>query len=131
VLEQPPRPRFGALAFGNFDIPHGGAAVVGLTADLNARLALRAAAILGEHSGGYAGGVLAILTRRFRPYVTAGMLVLEADGARYAVRGAGGLEYELDRHFALAIEAGVEHLFNPMGVEPTAFVPGIGIVGRL
>ncbi|HUJ59472.1 MAG TPA: PEGA domain-containing protein [Kofleriaceae bacterium] len=131
-VAEAPRSRFGAIVFGNFDIPHGGAALVGVTADVAPRIALRAAAILGPHVGGYVGGVLAILTHRYRPYVAAGVPVFASSGARYGVRGAGGFEYELGRHLAISIEAGVEHTFNTqMGVKSTAFVPAIGVIGRL
>ncbi|HEY1817427.1 MAG TPA: PEGA domain-containing protein [Kofleriaceae bacterium] len=132
VTAEEPRSRFGALLFGNFDIPHGGAALVGATADITDRIAVRAAAILGPHVGAYAGGVLAILPHRYRPYVSAGVPLFISNGARVSIRGALGFEYELNRHIAISIEAGVEHSFDPeMDVKATAFVPAAGIVGRL
>ena len=134
VIVAPPeaRSRFGALVFGHFDIPHGGAALVGATADITDRIAVRAAAILGPHVGGYVGGVVAILPHTYRPYISAGLPVFASNGARYSIRGAAGFEYELNRHLAISIEAGVEHTFDPeMNVKPTAFVPAAGIVGRL
>jgi hypothetical protein len=127
-----PRERLGALVFGHFDVPHGGAALVGITADVTARIAIRAAAIVGPHVGGYAGGVFAFLVHRYRPYVEAGVPIFASNGARYGIRGAAGLEYDLDRHLALVLEAGVEHTFNTeMDVEATTFVPAVGVVGRL
>jgi hypothetical protein len=132
VEPEAPRSRFGALVFGHFDIPHGGAALVGATADITDRIAVRAAAILGPHVGAYAGGVFAILPHRYRPYVSAGVPLFISNGARVSVRGALGFEYELDRHLAISIEAGVEHSFDPeMDVKATAFVPAAGIIGRL
>ncbi len=134
VLEEAPRSRFGALVFGHFDIPHGGAALVGATADLIDldRVAVRAAAILGPHVGGYVGGVVAILPHIYRPYISAGFPVFVSNGARFSIRGAAGFEYELSRHLAISIEAGVEHTFDPeMNVKATAFVPAAGIIGRL
>ncbi|HTR54667.1 MAG TPA: tetratricopeptide repeat protein [Kofleriaceae bacterium] len=131
IIEEP-RSRLGALVFGHFDVPHGGAALVGVTSDLGDRYAVRAAAILGPHFGGYVGGVAAFLTHRYRPYVSAGVPVFYSNGARYGVRGAGGFEYELNRHLALSIEAGVEHTFNTeMDVKATVFVPALGVIGRL
>jgi hypothetical protein len=131
VLEEP-RARFGALLFGHFDVPNGGSALVGATADVNERVAVRAAAILGPHFGGYAGGTVALLTHRYRPYIAAGIPVFSSNGARYGIRGAGGFEYELSRHAAISIEAGVEHTFNSeMNVKATAFVPAVGVIGRL
>jgi len=129
---EPPRSRLGALVFGHFDVPHGGAALVGVTSDLGDRFAVRAAAIVGPHFGGYVGGVAAFLTHRYRPYVSAGLPVFYSNGARYGARGAGGFEYELNRHVALSIEAGVEHTFNTeMDVKSTVFVPAVGVIGRL
>ncbi|HEY1551541.1 MAG TPA: tetratricopeptide repeat protein, partial [Kofleriaceae bacterium] len=81
VIEAP-RSRFGAMVFGNFDIPHGGAALVGATGDITDRIAVRAAVILGPHVGGYVGGVVAILPHRYRPYVSAGLPVFDSNGAR-------------------------------------------------
>lgn len=132
-----PRSPLGALVFGDFDLGtfngvNGGAALVGATYDLHRWVVVRAAAILSEHFGGYVGGVVPILTQQYRPYVSVGMPLLFSSGPRYAIRGAGGLEYELNPHLAFAIEAGVEHLFNPqMGIKATAFVPGVGVIGRL
>jgi hypothetical protein len=132
IVDEGPRSRFGALVFGHFDIPHGGAALVGLTGDVNERIAVRAAAIVGPHFGGYAGVAVAILTHRYRPYVTGGVPVFVSNGARYGVRAAAGFEYELGRHLALSIEAGVEHTFDAeMGVKATTFVPAAGVIGRL
>jgi hypothetical protein len=132
IAPEEPRSRFGALVFGHFDIPHGGAALVGATADITDRIAVRAAAILGPHVGAYAGGVVAILPHRYRPYVSAGVPLFISNGARVSIRGALGFEYELNRHVAISIEAGVEHSFDPeMDVKATAFVPAAGIVGRL
>ncbi len=131
--DEGPRSRFGALVLGHFDIPHGGAALVGLTADVVPHLEARAAAILGPKIGGYAGLVYALLDHEFRPYVSAGVPMFSAGGFRYGVRGAGGLEWVVSRHLALVIEAGVEHQFNPeMGAtKATLFVPAAGVVGRL
>jgi hypothetical protein len=135
VVEKPegPRSRFGAMVFGNFDIPHGGAAIVGLTADIIPHVTARAGAILGPHFGAYAGATFEFLTGQYRPFITAGLPVFFDDGARYGVRGAGGLEYEVNRHLAFVIEAGVEHEFKlEMGVtKATLFVPAVGVVGRL
>jgi len=134
-VEKPegPRSRFGAIVFGNFDVPHGGAAIVGATADVIDHVTARVGAILGPHVGGYAGATFEFLTGQYRPFVTAGLPVFFDSGARYGVRGAGGLEYEVNRHLAFVIEAAVEHEFNPeMGEsKKTVFVPAAGVIGRL
>jgi hypothetical protein len=138
VTPTPRRSPLGALVFGEFDLGtfdglDGGAALVGATYDVHRWVVARAAAIISDHHfGGYVGAVVPILVHQYRPYVSAGMPILGSNGPRYAIRGAGGFEYELNVHLAFAIEAGVEHLFNPqMGVKATAFVPGVGVIGRL
>ncbi|HEY6032995.1 MAG TPA: PEGA domain-containing protein, partial [Kofleriaceae bacterium] len=67
-----PRSRFGAIVLGHFDIPHGGAALVGVTADVVDRVEARATAILGPKMGAYAGATFSFLTDRYRPYISAG-----------------------------------------------------------
>jgi hypothetical protein len=128
-----PRSRFGALVVGHFDRPHGGAALVGLTADVRPQVEARAAAILGPKLGAYAGLTYAFLTQAYRPYVAVGVPLFFSSGVRYGLRGAGGLEWVVSRHLALILEAGVEHEFNPeMGAtRATVFVPAVGVVGRL
>ncbi|MEO6777334.1 MAG: PEGA domain-containing protein [Kofleriaceae bacterium] len=128
-----PRSRFGALVLGHFDIPHGGAALVGVTADVTRRVEARATAILGPKIGAYAGATFSLLTDRYRPYLSAGIPVFFSSGVRYGIRGAGGLEWIVNRHLAFVIEAGVEHEFNlEMGVtKATVFVPAAGVIGRL
>ncbi len=131
--EEGPRARFGALVFGHFDLPHGGAALIGLTADVIPHVEARAAAILGPKIGAYAGLTYAFLDRAYRPYVSAGIPVFFSSGAHYGVRGAGGLEWVVSRHLALVIEAGVEHELDPVmgATRATLFVPAAGVVGRL
>jgi len=131
-VNEGPRSRFGAIVLGHFDIPHGGAALVGATADVIDRVEVRATAILGPKIGAYAGATFSFLTARYRPYISAGVPVFFSSGARYGIRGAGGLEWVMNRHLALVVEAGVEHEFNrEMGVKPTVFVPAVGVLGRL
>jgi len=131
-VNEGPRSRFGAIVLGHFDIPHGGAALVGVTADVIDRVEARATAILGPKVGAYAGATFSFLTARYRPYISAGLPVFFSSGARYGIRGAGGLEWVMNRHLALVVEAGVEHEFNrEMGVKATVFVPAVGVLGRL
>ena len=138
------RSRLGALAFGHFDFSStsvGAAGLVGATFDATERLELQGAAIVGPNYGGYFGASFAILTGTFRPLVAAGMPVFVNSGARYAVRGAVGLELAANRHFALIVEVGVEHDLNPQSeldldgmprsVKATAIIPALGASARL
>jgi hypothetical protein len=125
--------RFGALVFAHVDVVHaGGAAVLGLTANVVGPLRGELAAIVGPKSGGYAGASLPLLSTRIRPVIAAGMPVFVSNGARFAVLGAGGLEFELDRRLVLSLEVGVEHVFDPeMGIAKNVVLPMIGATGRL
>jgi hypothetical protein len=125
--------RFGALVFAHVDVVHaGGAAVLGLTANVVGPLRAELAAIVGPKSGGYAGASLPLMSTRVRPVIAAGMPVFVSNGPRFAVLGAGGLEIELDRRLVLSVEVGVEHLFDPeMGFAKNVVLPMIGATGRL
>jgi hypothetical protein len=121
----------------HLDIPHSGAAtLVGVTVDAIDRLRVEGAAILGPSYGAYAGATLSLLTGQFRPIISAGFPVFFSDGARYGLRGAGGIELQLNRHFALIAELGIEYNLNPRrdmenDIEEVLFIPAIGAVGRL
>ena len=138
---EPPRSRIGALALGHFDFKGGAAALVGGSLDVTDRLEIVAAGLIGHNSGGYAGASFAFLTGTLRPMVSAGMPVFFNDGARYAIRGAAGLELAANRHFALILEIGVEHALNPQAVivvggamrtvDATSIIPAIGATARL
>ncbi len=128
-----PRSRVGAYAMEHLDISHSGAAtLVGVTFDVLDRVRVEGAAILGPNYGGYAGATVAILTGKFRPIVAAGVPIFFSDGARYGMRGAGGLELQLSRHLALVAELGVELMVNPEDdIKELVFIPAIGAMGRL
>jgi hypothetical protein len=130
--EAPPS-KWGAIAVAHVDFKYkGGAGVVGVTRELLAGLQIEAAAILGPSSGAYVGGRYALLHGSLHPVIAAGVPMFVASGARFGVRGAGGLEVELTRHLALIAEVGVEHVFNPQDdVAATLFIPALGALGRL
>lgn len=133
IAIEPPLSRFGAIALANVDVIHkGGAGVVGLTVAIAPHLQLEAAAILGPTAGAYAGARIAFLDGNLRPLVALGMPVFASGGARFALRGAAGIELALTRHVALVAEVGVEHVLNPQAnVAATVFVPAIGAAARL
>jgi hypothetical protein len=133
VTEPAARSRFGAVVLAHVDLVHpGGAALVGIAADLTRRIQLQATALIGKTAGGYASGSFAFLDGRIRPIVVAGIPIFISDGPRISIRGAGGVELELNRHLALVAEVGVEYVFNPEpNVAQTLFVPAIGATGRL
>jgi hypothetical protein len=141
VTPPEPRSRLGAVALGHFDLSGGAAALVGGTFDATERFAVEATAILGPNSGAYVGAQLAILTGTVRPLVAAGVPVFFNSGARFALRGAVGLEIAANRHLSLIVELGVEHNLNPQSsvvisgmprsIDATSFIPAVGAVARL
>ena len=138
------RSRIGVLAIAHIDVPlddrpRGGAALVGVTGDLTEQLHAQAALIIGPTaetdvtlSGSYAGASFAFLSGNLRPLVSAGIPVFFSNGARVAVRGAGGVEWRMNRHISFIAELGLEYVFNPEPMYKTnVFVPAIGASGRL
>lgn len=123
----------GAYVVANIDVTNkGGAARVAVTFELLPRLQLEAGGIIGASPGAYAGARYAFLPGRFRPLLAVGAPVFIKDGARFAARGAAGLEVVLSPRISVVVEAGVERVFNPaMNYVDTMFVPSIGAAGRL
>jgi hypothetical protein len=142
-----PRSRFGAFATVHVSVlPKVGSAwLVGGTFDATAQLAVEGALILGPglvssgmatlpppKFGGYVGASFAFLTRDIRPKIAVGMPIFADDGARFFLRGAGGLEYVASRHLSLTAEIGVEVGLNARDdIRSTALVPSLGAAGRL
>jgi hypothetical protein len=139
--KEEPRSRIGALALGHFDVRGGAAAFVGAVFDATERVQANAAVIAGPNFGAYVGAHFAFMTGTLRPIVAAGVPIFFNDGARVALRGAAGLEIVANRHFAVIIEVGVEHLLNPQEmvefggalrtINSTAFIPALGMSARL
>ncbi len=132
-VEPVQRSRFGAIAMAHVDVVHkGGAGFVGAIVELAPRFQIEAQAILGPTYGGYIGARYAFLPTSVRPLIAAGVPIFASGGARFAVRGAAGVELALTLHLAIVAEIGIEHLFNPQSsVAATVFVPALGAVGRL
>jgi len=151
-LEQPleedkARSRFGALAVLHVSVypAVGSAVLVGATADLTEQLAVDAAVLLGPglvsegmatlpppKFGGYLGASFAFLSGQFRPRAAAGMAIFASDGARFQVRAAGGIEYVMSRHIAMALELGGELVLNPESdIREVVLVPAFAVTGRL
>jgi hypothetical protein len=142
--ESDTRSRIGVLAIAHLDVPlddrpRGGAILVGATGDLTEQLRAQAALIIGPTadsdvtiSGAFAGASFAFLSGDIRPLVSAGMPVFFSNGARWAVRGAGGVEWQINKHISFIAELGLEYVFNPEPMYKTnVFVPAIGASGRL
>lgn len=106
-------------------------------------LEVEAMVLRSSVTGGYVGGRYRFLTGFFRPYAGLGIPFFVFDNPGDAgmsslhfspgVRGAGGLELVLDGHVSIQADLGVEHFFRVADTrfEANAFVPTLGIIGRL
>ena len=130
--EEPPG-KLGFFAYEHVDIQFKGAATfVGAAYEVMPQLQAEGGGVLGPKLGAYLGARYAILPGKLRPVVAVGMPLFFSDGARFGVRGAGGLEVIVHKHVAVAAEIGVEHVFNPeMNFASTTFIPALGAIIRL
>lgn len=147
VEREEPRSRIGALAIVHVSVVPklGSAALVGATFDALPQLAVDAAVLLGPglvtdgmaslpppSFGGYVGASYAFLPGTLRPRAGGGMTVFASDGARFQVRGAGGVEYVANRNLSLMVELGAELALNAEDdIRDIAFVPSLAVAGRL
>jgi hypothetical protein len=132
--DRAPGSRLGMVALAHIDIADkGGAGLVGLSYDVTSRLRGQATAILGPSYGAYVGASYALLDGKLRPIVSAGAPIFMSNGARLALRGAGGIELAVNRHLAVIAELGVERVLNSEADVRgrTMFVPALGAAGRL
>jgi hypothetical protein len=134
TVPEPAPSKIGVTAGGRVDVLHGGgAALVGTTFNVNDRLQAQAAALLGPSYGGYLGATFALVGGKLRPIVSAGVPMFMSNGARFGMRGAGGVDFAVTRHIALIVELGVERMLNAESdvQHTTMLIPAVGAVGRL
>ena len=148
-LEEEPRSRFGAFALVHVSVypKMGGAPLIGATADVTPQLAVEGGFLFGPglfssntmytvapppKYGGYVGATFAFMDGQLRPRVSAGMPIFASNGARFSLRGAGGIEYVANRHLSMTLDLGAEIELNPeTDIRHAALVPALGVVGRL
>lgn len=139
-VESPTRSKLAGLVAWHIDplhgtdaFPVGSTVLVGAWFDVTSRLSVQGAALLGAHVGPYVGGTFTFLPGRLRPLVSAGVPVVFADGPRFSLRGAAGVELVLNRHVAFVVEVGIERFLNTEDdiMNKTLFVPSLGMTGRL
>ncbi len=147
VVEEGPRSRIGAFAMLHVSVlpKIGSALMIGPTIDLTPQLAIDAAVLLGPglvskgmatlpppSYGGYVGASFAFLPRPARPRVSLGFPVFVSDGARFAVRIGGGVEYVASNRFSVIAELGYERNLNAeTDIDNNALVPSLAVSGRL
>ena len=138
------RARFGAIALAHVDVPfdrapRGASFLVGGTGDITGQLRAQAALMVGPKDdsaftlvGAFAGATFMFMSGNIRPIASAGFPVFFHNGARFGVRGAGGVEWQVNRHVSVIAELGLEYVFNAeMNYVQNIFVPAIGASGRL
>jgi hypothetical protein len=106
---------------------------------------LELAGLKAEDWGVYAGIRVRLMTGWLRPYIGGGVpLFFFTDdttmesAVALGLRGAGGVELQLNGHLSVQADIGIEHFFNVKdalvhGKRPdeTVLVPTIGVIGRL
>ncbi|MBK6461366.1 MAG: hypothetical protein IPF92_10185 [Myxococcales bacterium] len=93
---------------------------------------LSAGALLGATSGFEVGARALVPLGPLRPFATLAIPFFFADGVRAGVRAGAGLEWSLTRHLAVFGQvAGVYFPAPPRTREAAAFLPALGVVGRL
>jgi hypothetical protein len=146
-VDDGPRARFGAFTMLHVSVlpKIGSALMVGATADVTPQLAVDAAVLLGPglvskgmatlappSYGAYLGASFAFLAKPLRPRASFGVPVFASNGARFAVRVAGGVEYVASRRLSVIGELGFEHNLNPESdIDNNALVPSLAVSGRL
>lgn len=151
IVEAPsvdPRIRSGVVGVVRIDgKARGAAAGLGVAFAPLDTVELELAALRSDHWGAYAGLRVRFSTGWVRPYGAFGLPAFvfedENDAMRtkvaLALRGAGGVELELNEHLSVKGELGIEYFFNigddvvvgGKRPERTVFVPALGVVGRL
>jgi hypothetical protein len=148
VVADPPRSRFGAFARAHVSVVPklGSAVLVGAIADATPRFSIEAAALLGpgivESTGSatlpppklglYGGASFTLGDGTLRPRVTAGIPIFFDDGPRAFARAAVGVEAVANPHLSFVFDLGGELALNAqMDVRTFAFVPSLGLTGRL
>jgi hypothetical protein len=110
----------------------GAAASIGVVVKATTRTEARASALVGARQGGYVGVVGHLGAGAWRPIVAGGVPFLFDDGARIALRAAGGVAWNPTRRTSLVMELGVEQWVNAEAdIDATQFVPSLYAVGRL
>ncbi|MBS2020649.1 MAG: tetratricopeptide repeat protein [Deltaproteobacteria bacterium] len=110
----------------------GAVTYVGIGYGLASFVDVGAGALLGGSSGLEVGARALLPFAVVRPYATVAMPIFFRDGARAGARAGGGVEVSVHRHVAISVQASGVYFPEPgTASEGVAFVPALGIVGRL
>jgi hypothetical protein len=110
----------------------GAVGVLGAGYGLGAVVELQAAALVGRDKGFEPGASFYLSEGMFKPVGYVGVPVFLVDGASPGLHGAVGLQVDPSKNFGGFVQVGVATFFNvPEDRESTAFVPSVGIQGRM
>jgi hypothetical protein len=129
------RLRFGATARADVDgIRPGARAAVGLTFGVDDHLEIGASALLGRDLGAEPRLTFFLFERSaWKPLLDAGLpIFFSADGAHAGVRGAAGVQWDVNAHFGLFAQLGGAYFPSPQkGVAGAVLLHSIGVQGRI
>lgn len=110
----------------------GAVGAVGLGYGLGSVVELQAVGLIGTDKGAEVGATFYLSEGMFKPLGYVGVPVFFVDGASPGVHGAVGLQVDPTKNFGAFFHVGVATFFQvPEDRESTAFVPSIGVQGRL
>jgi hypothetical protein len=135
----------GVLALARIDGEgRGFAGGLGITYSPHDRVEVELAGLRSQFWGAYVGARYRFWTRKWRPYVAAGVpsFFFTDDAMRTKValgaRVAGGIELVVNAHLSIAGDLGYEHFFDVGGelvgsdhLDADYFIPTLGLIGRM
>lgn len=123
----------GLLARLDIDPINAGArAAVGLTFGLWDHLEIGASALIGSTMGVEPQLTGYIFRGRWKPLVNVGVPIFFSSGAQPGVRGAAGVQWDLNRHFGVFAQVGGAYFPGARaGYAKAVFLPALGVQGRI
>lgn len=110
----------------------GAVGAFGVGYGLGSVVELQAVGLIGTDKGAEVGATLYLSEGMFKPLGYVGVPVFFVDGPNPGVHGAVGLQVDPTKNFGAFLQVGVAAFFGaPEDRESTAFVPSIGVQGRL
>jgi hypothetical protein len=105
---------------------------VGLTIGLFDHVEVGASALLGPTMGFELQATGFVLTGAWKPLVNVGVPFFFGDGVHAGIRGAGGVQWDVNRHFGVFAQVGGAYFPNvQVGYARAIFLPAAGVQGRI
>jgi hypothetical protein len=117
----------------DIDPLHGGVrTAIGLTIGLFDHVEFGASALIGPTMGLELQATGFMLTGAWKPLVNVGVPFFFVDGAHAGIRGAGGVQWDVNRHFGVFAQVGGAYFPNVQtGYARAIFLPAAGVQGRI